>query len=501
MPAEQLNLLVLATAGVLLAGVAAVRLSQRSGMPGLLLFLLLGLLIGESGLGVQFSDAGLAQTVGTLLLAIILVDGGFTTQFRSLRPVLGRAAILATVGVVVSVGVTTALVFFVLGVDLRTAVILGAVASSTDAAATFSILRRLPIRSDTGTTLEAESGFNDPPVIVLVSVVTSDLWFESSPLAMLGTGVYQLIVGAVVGFAVAWLGQQVLARVALPASGLYPLATLATAMVAFATAGLAGGSGLLACYVAGLWLGNAPLPHRRTTEGFSEALAWLAQIGLFVMLGLLASPSRLPDAVLPALVVGGALTFIARPVSVAVCLTPLRVPWPEQVFVSWAGLRGAVPIVLASIPMTVGLPGAERIFDVVFLLVVMFTLLQGPLLPAVARWTGVVDPGAAQQIDFESAPLEQAGVSVLSFAVPRGSRLAGTHLDELRLPGRAVVSLLLRDGEPLQPQGSLRLMVGDQVVVAVPTADVAATEERFRVVGRAGRLATWHDRVTRRRDG
>lgn len=500
MPAEQLNLLVLAAAGVLLAGLAAVRLSQRSGMPGLLLFLLLGLLIGESGLGVQFSDAGLAQTAGTLLLGIILVEGGFTTQFSSLRPVLDRAAILATVGVLVSVGVTSALVFWTLGVDLRTAVILGAVASSTDAAATFAILRRLPIRADTRATLEAESGFNDPPVIVLVSVVTSDLWFESSPLLMLGTGVYQLAVGAVVGLAVAWLGQHVLARSALPASGLYPLATLATAMVAFATAGLVGASGLLACYVAGLWLGNAPLPHRRTTEGFAEALAWLAQMGLFVMLGLLASPARLPDAVVPALVVGGALTFIARPVSVAVCLTPLRVGFREQAFVSWSGLRGAVPIVLASIPMTVGLPGAERIFDVVFLLVVVFTLLQGPLLPVVARWTGVVDPGAGLQLDFESAPLEQAGVSVLSFAVPEGSRLSGTHLDELRLPGRAVVSIVLRDGEPVPPHGALRLRTGDQLVVAVPAGDVAATQERFRVVSRAGRLATWHDRLRRPRD-
>lgn len=487
----ELNLIVLAIAGVLIAAVAAVRLSHRSGMPGLLLFLLLGLAIGEAGLGLRFDDVALAQVVATLLLGVILLEGGFTTRIEDLRPVLGRAAILASAGVLVSVAVTTGLVYWILDVDLRTAVILGAVAASTDAAATFSILRKMPIKQRTRATLEAESGFNDPPVIILIAVVTSDLWAAASPAAMLGSGLYQLAVGAAIGLAVARAGQWLLTRTALPASGLYPLATLAVGMVAFAAAGLAGGSALLACYVGGLWLGNAPLPHRRTTEGFAESLAWLAQMGLFIMLGLLASPARLPDAILPALVVGAALTFVARPASVTACLAPLRVRLPEQLFISWAGLRGAVPIVLATIPMTAGLPSAERIFDIVFLLVVVFTLIQGPLLPLVSRLTGVLDPAAGVRPDFESAPFEQAEVSVLTFAVPPEGRLAGVHVDELRLPAGAIVSMVLREGRVLAGEGALRLRVGDQVVVAAHDSVLSAAEDRLSAVNRGGRLARW----------
>lgn len=487
----EVNLVVLIVAGVLVAAVAAVRLSNRSGMPGLLLFLLLGLVLGESGLGIRFDDAPLAQVAGSLLLGVILLEGGFTTRIADLRPVAVQASVLASLGVVVSVTVTSALVWLVLDVDFRTAVILGAVASSTDAAATFAILRRLPIRQRIRATLEAESGFNDPPVIILVAVVTSDLWGTASPLTMVATGVYQLVVGAVIGVLVALVGQWVLRRTALPASGLYPLATLAVGMLAFAAAGLAGASELLACYLAGVVLGNSPLPHRRTTEGFAEALAWLSQMTLFIMLGLLASPSRLPGAVLPALVVGSALTFVARPVSVLVSLAPFRVPWREQGFIAWAGLRGAVPIVLATIPISAGLPDAHRIFDVVFLLVAVFTLIQGPLLPAVSRLTQVVDAAAARPLDVESAPLEQAGVSVLSFAVPRSSRLAGLRIDELRLPAGAVVSLVLRAGRPLPLDDALVLRPDDQLVVAAPDHAVGLVEDRLSSISRRGRLARW----------
>ncbi len=486
-----LYLVVLAVAAVLVASVAAVRLSHRSGLPGLLLFLLLGLGIGESGLGVTFDDAVVAQVAGTLLLGMILLEGGFTTRFDDLRPVLGRSAVLASAGVLASVAVTTGLVYLMLDVDLRTAVILGAVASSTDAAATFSILRRIRIKPRTRATLEAESGFNDPPVIILIAVVTSDLWNEASAAAMVGSGLYQLAMGAAVGFVVALVGQWLLTHVALSASGLYPIATLAVGMVAFASAGLLGASGLLACYVAGLWLGNASLPHRRTTEGFAESLAWLSQMGLFIMLGLLATPSRLPDAILPALVVGAALTFVARPFSVAVCLAPMRVGLGEQAFISWAGLRGAVPIVLATIPMTAGLPSAHRIFDIVFLLVVVFTLIQGPLLPLVSRLTGVTDAGAGVQLDFESAPFEQAAVSTLTFAVPPGSRLAGTRVDELRLPVGAIVSMVLREGVAVAGEPSLRIVVGDQLVIATHAGVLRDAQHRIAAVHRSGRLARW----------
>ncbi|GAB2635285.1 potassium/proton antiporter [Kribbella swartbergensis] len=490
-PAD-LNVVVLAGTLVLLAGVAAVRVSTRAGLPSLLLYLAIGLTIGESGLGLDFEDTGLTMILGSLALAVILAEGGLTTRWQVIRPVAGLALVLATVGVAVSVTVTAGLAYLALDVDPRTALLLGAVVSSTDAAAVFAVMRQLPLQRRLRATLEAESGFNDPPVIILVTVVTSDAWNEASAGAVAVMMLRQLLIGAVVGLAIARAGQWLLSRSALPAAGLYPLATIAIALLAFAVAGIAGGSPFLAVYVAGLWLGNAALPHRGATQGFAEGLAWLAQIGLFVMLGLLASPSRLPDTLLPALIVGGALLVIARPLSMLVCATPFRIPWREQAFMSWAGLRGAVPIVLATIPVTVGLPSAQRIFDVVFLLVIVFTLIQGPTLSLVARRLGVQESMATRDVRIESAPLEELDATVLQFTVPDNSRLAGVSVAELRLPDDAVVTLIHREGRLFVPDQNTVLRANDHVLLAAANGGRAVTERRLRAVSRAGRLAYWH---------
>lgn len=495
-PAD-LNVSLLLGAGVLIIAVAAVRITSRAGLPSLLVYLAIGLVIGESGLGVQFEDADLTQVLGTVALAVILAEGGFTTDWRSVRPVAPLAGVLATVGVGVSVAVTSSLAYLLLDVDLRTAILLGAVASSTDAAAVFSVLRALPVRSRLRATVEAESGFNDPPVIILVTVVASDAWDGSPGIGLLGAVGYQLVLGLALGFVVARVGLWVLARSALPASGLYPIATLAIAFLAFAVAGSSGGSALMAIYVAGLTLGNADLPHRAATASFIDGLAWLAQIGLFVLLGLLASPERLWEALPTAVVVGGALTLVARPLSVAVSATPFRVPWRDQAFISWAGLRGAVPIVLATIPLSAGLPGATRIFDVVFLLVVVFTLVQGPTLPWVARRLGAVAAQNPREVDVESAPLESVGAALLQFAVPPGSRLAGVEVAELRLPPDVAVSLVLREGRLFSPTGSTALRHGDHVLVAAPREARQAVERRLRAVSEHGRLAGWHRSLDR----
>lgn len=491
MNAEDLNVVVLAVTLVLLVGVAAVRVSSRVGLPSLLLYLAIGLALGESGLGLRFEDLNLTMILGSLALAMILAEGGFTTRWSVVRPVAPLSLVLATVGVGISVAVTGTLAHLILDVDLRTAVLLGAVASSTDAAAVFAVLRSMPLQRRLRAALEAESGFNDPPVIILVSVVASDAWSESGAVSIGGAMLVQLVLGAGLGLVVARVGQWVLARSALPSAGLYPLATVAFAMLAFAVAGVAGGSPFLAVYVAGLWLGNAPLPHRNATTGFAEGLAWLAQIGLFVMLGLLASPSRLVDAVIPAAVVGCALTLVARPISVALCATPFRVPWREQVFMSWAGLRGAVPIVLATIPMTRGLPEADRIFDVVFLLVVGFTLVQGPTLPALARRLGLAESDASREVHIDAAPLEEIDASLLQFDLPPQSRLAGVALFEVRLPAEAAVSMIVRDGRLFVPDENTVLRSGDRLLLATSNPARETTERRLRAVSRAGRLAQW----------
>lgn len=288
MSADDLNITILAVTVVLLIGVVAVRLSSRLGLPGLLLYLGIGLAIGESGAGLRFEDVDLTMILGSVALAVILAEGGFTTQWSVTRPVAAMSAVLATVGVAISVAVTGGLAYVFLDVDVRTALLLGAIVSSTDAAAVFSVMRQLPVLPRLRAVLEAESGFNDPPVIILVTVITSDAWDEADAWAIGGLMLYQLVVGATVGVAVAVTGRWLLARTALPSAGLYPLATFAILFLAYALAGLAGGSPFLAIYVAGMWLGNAALSHRNATLGFAEGLAWLAQIGLFIMLGLLA---------------------------------------------------------------------------------------------------------------------------------------------------------------------------------------------------------------------
>lgn len=493
MSAADLNHVVVAVTLVLLLAAIAVRVSSRAGLPSLLLYLAIGLAIGEAGLGVGFDDAELAQILGSVALALILADGGLTTRWGETRPVLGISLVLATVGVAISVAVTSSLAYLLLDVDVRTAVLLGAIASSTDAAAVFTATRSLRLRPHIRSTLEAESGFNDPPVIILVTLVTSDLWFDLSlPSAILAFA-QQMLVGAFVGALVAALAAQVLSRIALPATGLYPLATLAFAMLAFGAAGVAGGSPFVGVYVAGLVLGNAALPHRQATLGFAEGVSWLSQIGLFVLLGLLASPDRLPDAVIPALIVGAVLTFVARPISVVLCATPFRFSAREQAFMSWAGLRGAVPIMLATLPITAGLPSAHRIFDVTFLLVVMFTLVQGPLLPTLSKRLGVVEPDQAGELEIESAPMEEIGATMLTFDVPAGSRLRGVAVGELRLPPSTLIAMILRDDGLFVPNGRDVLRPGDHLILATTEEDRGRVERRLEAVSRGGRLVYWLD--------
>ncbi|WP_148572341.1 potassium/proton antiporter [Nocardioides caldifontis] len=499
-PAD-LNVVLLVGTGVLLIGVGAVRVSTGLGLPSLLLYLAIGLAIGEAGLGVDFTDADLTATLGSLALGVILAEGGLTTDWKVVRPVSRLALVLASLGVLVSVAVTTSLAYLLLDVDLRTAVLLGAVVSSTDAAAVFAVLRQMRILPRTRAVLEAESGFNDPPVIILVTLVVSDQW-DSLNAGTVALGfLQQLVIGAVIGVLVAKVGRWVLTRTALPSTGLYPLSTMAFALLAYGIAGVAGGSPFLAVYVAALVLGNADLPHRTATRGFAEGLAWMAQIGLFVLLGLLAAPERLVDALVPALVVGVALTFVARPLSVVICSAPFRVPWREQAFMSWAGLRGAVPIVLATMPMSAGLDGAQRVFDVVFLLVVVFTLVQGPTLPWFADRTGVGAPSHTKELAIEFAPFEELKATMLSLDVPPGSRLAGVHVSELRLPGDAVLSLVMRDKVLFVPGPGTQLRTGDHLLIAAGDTHRAAAEERLREISRGGRLARWHAEDTARPSG
>ncbi|WP_415950195.1 potassium/proton antiporter [Streptomyces sp. KLOTTS4A1] len=491
MTVHQLNELLLISSLVLLIAVAAVRISSRSGLPSLLLYLGIGIAIGQDGIfNVTFDNAELTQVIGYAALVVILAEGGLGTQWKDIRPALPAAMVMSTAGVAISVAVTAAGAHYLVGLEWRQALIIGAVVSSTDAAAVFSVLRKVPLPSRVTGVLEAESGFNDAPVVILVVAFSSidpvRAWY-----VLIGDIALQLAIGAAIGLAVGFLGAWGLRHIALPASGLYPIAVMAIAVTAYAAGASAHGSGFLAVYLASMVLGNAKLPHWPATRGFADGLGWIAQIGMFVLLGLLVTPSHLIGDFWPAVVIGLILTVVARPLSVLLGLLPFRIPWREQALMSWAGLRGAVPIILATIPMVSGIRGNERIFNIVFVLVVVYTLIQGPTLPWLARALKLGKSGEAADLGVESAPLERLRGHLLSVAIPESSKMHGVEVGELRLPAGAAVTLVVRDEKSFVPGPTTVLRRGDELLVVATDPVRDATEKRLRDVGQGGKLAGW----------
>ncbi|MFF7591802.1 potassium/proton antiporter [Kitasatospora purpeofusca] len=496
MNVDHLNQLLLEFSVILLIAVVAVRVSTKSGLPSLLIYLGIGVALGQNGLGISFDNAELTQVLGYAALVVILAEGGLKTNWREARPVMGAATVLATVGVGISVFVTAAGAHWLVGLDWRTSLLLGAIVSSTDAAAVFSVLRTVPLPRRLTGLLEAESGFNDAPVVILVvafaAVGEPDPWY-----VLIGTILAELAIGLAVGLAIGKLGAYGVKRVALPSSGLYPIAVLALTVLAYAGGALLHGSGFLAVYVTAVILGNSKLPHGPAVRGFADGLAWIGQIGMFVLLGLLCAPESMGSAVVPALVIGTVLVFVARPLSVVLTLTPFRLPLREQALLSWAGLRGAVPIVLATIPMVSGAPMAQDVFNIVFILVVVFTLLQGPTLPWVAKGLRIGDGSMGQDLGIESAPLEKLHGHLLSVALAPDSRMSGVEIGELRLPTGAAVTLVVREGSSFVPDKATVLRGGDELLVVTTDAVGEAAERRLRAVDKGGKLADWlHGRGT-----
>ena len=401
-----LDLALLIGAAVALVAVFAARLGSRLGLPALLLFLAVGMALGESGLGIRFDDAQLAHDLGFAALVVILAEGGLTTRWNEVRPSLAAAISLATVGVLASIGLVTLFAHFILRLPLPVAALLGAVTAPTDSAAVFSVLRGVPLPARLRAMLEGESGLNDAPTVLLVVLFTEIAIGHpvSSIPAVAGLVIGELVGGIAVGMVVGVVAVFLMRRIALPASGLYPLATLAWAVGAYGLGVLAHVSGFAAVYVCSVVLGNGRLPHRHAVRSFAEGIGWVSQIGLFVMLGLLASPGRITLRIVVVGIIGGLfLTLIARPVSVMISTASLRVPWRHQVFLSWAGLRGAVPIILATVQMAQRMPHADQLFDVVLVFVVVFTALQAPTLPWFGRRLGLVAEQTSE-VEIEAAP-------------------------------------------------------------------------------------------------
>jgi potassium/hydrogen antiporter len=489
---DQLDRAMLVASAVLLLAIVAVRLSVLAGLPSLLFYLFLGIALGESGFGIAFDDAQLAHALGFAALVIILTEGGLTTSWSEIRPAMRSGALLATVGVAVGVAVMTVGAHFVLGISWQLSVLLAAITAPTDAAAVFSVLRRVPLPRRLTGALEAESGLNDAPTVLLVTLASQGDLFEHGVLALFAIVAAELTGGVLFGAAVGFGGSWVLRRVALPASGLYPLAVLSFSVLSYAGASALHTSGFAAVYTAAVILGNTELPHRAATRSFAEGLGWLSQIGLFVMLGLLISPSGIDStSVWRALAAGAILTVVARPLSVFLSTVWQRTSIADMTFISWAGLRGAVPIVLATIPLSAGVEGADKLFNIVFVLVVLDTLVTGPTLPGLARRLKLATAGEVRDLDIESAPLERLAADLLQIRITRRSQMHGVEVGELRLPPGASVTLIVREGQTKVPTERTVLKRGDDLLVVTPRKVKDRTEGRLRSVSQSGRLASW----------
>jgi potassium/hydrogen antiporter len=469
--------LLLATCGLLLAiSVLFSRASQRFGFPIAILFLLVGMLAGSEGIGrIEFDDYGFAFRIGTLALALILFDGGLNTPLTALRKVAAPAVTLATVGVAAVAGLT-AIGAHLLGLGWPEALLLGAVISSTDAAAVFSVLRGsgLHLKRRVGVTLEVESGINDPAAIILTTVLTANLLRPGSGLGwrIPFEVLIQMVVGGAIGWAVGYAGRMLLSRLSLSTSGLYPVVTLALALFSFGAATLLRGSGFLAVYLTGLILGNGPLPYRLGLLRVHDALAWLSQVGMFLILGLLVFPSRLIDVAGVGFAIAMLLAFVVRPLVVALVLAPFRYPPREVLYIGWVGLRGAVPIVLATFPVLAGAPGAGRLFDLVFIIVVAGTLIPGATVGWITRRLGLQsnEPPAPQAVlAIESRQPLQG--ELMSFYIDHAVAVVGVPLEELPLPDGCAVALIIRGAKLVPPKPGTILQAGDHVHVIAPPED------------------------------
>jgi potassium/hydrogen antiporter len=458
-------------AGVLLAaGIVGALLADRVRVPALLLFLGLGMLAGSEAIGgIHFSNYDLARTLGTIALVLILFEGGLTSGWSEIRPVLGTAASLATIGTLATALLAGVAAKWIFGLTWLEGMIVGAAIAATDSAAIFAVLRNSTLEKRLARSLEGESGMNDP--VALLLVIGFIEWIQQpnyGPADMIGLIALKIAVGIVVGLLLGKLAVWVLTRVELPSDGIYPVATIAAAALAYGVSEIAHGSGLLAVYLTALALGGARIPARRSVVSFHEGLGWVSQIGLFILLGLLVFPGDLGSVAVKGLALSAVLIFLARPIAtfLATAFTSFNVR--EKVMLGWAGLRGATPIWLATFPVVAGVRSGEEEFAIVFFVVVTSTLVQGASFePLANRLRLTTDEPALPQRLFESGRIRQMGGDVIAFRLPEGAAAAGHRVRELELPREALVNVIVRDGHAIPPRGSTQLKGGDELHILV----------------------------------
>ncbi len=454
---------------LLLLSVLVSKISDRLGIPALLLFLILGMLAGADGPGgIYFDDPALAQFVGVVALVLILFSGGLDTEWKRVRSVLKEGLLLSTLGVFITALVVGFFAAVLLDFSLVEGLLLGSIVSSTDAAAVFSVLgsKGISLKSKLKSLLELESGSNDPMAIFLtVGLIRLITQPNSSPLSLIGLFIQQMLIGAVLGYGLGKVMLFLVNHLKLGYEGLYPVLTLSLVFLTFGLTDILGGSGFLAVYLAGIVLGHHDFIHKRSLLRFHDGLAWLMQIAMFLTLGLLVFPSRLVSIMGIGLLITGFLMVVARPLGVMVSLWSSAFNWREKTFLSWVGLRGAVPIILATFPLLARIPQADLIFNVIFFIVLTSVLFQGTSIPLLARRLGVEEQAARRVYPIGYTPMRGLKGELKELAVPPHSYMAGKAIVELGLPPNFLIILIARDHEFVLPSGGTMLQGGDTLLV------------------------------------
>jgi len=488
--AVALEIIFLGISLLFLISIIANKFSERLGVPALLIFLIVGMLAGSEGPGgIPFDDPTLAQLIGIVALAYILFSGGLDTRWEEIQPVLWPGIALSTVGVILTAVLLGAFAVLVLGFSPLTGLLLGAVVASTDAAAVFSILRtaRARLKGNLRPFLEFESGSNDPMAVLLTTgIIGLILTPGSSIFDLVPTFVQQMAVGGLMGYGLGRFTVWLINRIKLETEGLYPVLTLAMVLLVYGLTSVVGGNGFIAVYLAGLIIGNSVIVHKKSLIRFYDGIAWLMQIVMFLALGLLVFPSQLASAFVPGLLAALFLILIARPVAVLLTLLPWKMPMNEKALISWVGLRGAVPIILATYPLVAGVPDAALIFNVVFFIVLVSALVHGTSIPTVARWLGLAAPleekrKLSREFDVDpNTPSE-----LIELTIPADAAVVGKQVVDLRLPEGALIILMQKGDDRFVPCGSTVIEAGDTLLLLTTDDLVESVRARFLETGEA----------------
>ena len=469
---------------------------SKYGVPVLLLFLFVGMIFGSDGFGLVFENVQVAQTISSICLCVILFSGGLDTKLEEIKPVIGPGVVLATVGVLLTALLTGAFIYWLsgkmfpsLGISLVTAFLLASTFSSTDSASVFGILRSkgLILKNNLRPLLELESGSNDPMAYMLTLMFMEIIRSGDNPnygIVILMV-IVQLVVGALMGYLFGKGAVKVINRIKMENSSLYPILLLTIGLFIFAATYYLKGNGYLAVYIAGLVIGNSKFSHKRTSMNFMDGFAWMSQILLFLTLGLLVNPSELVDVIVPALIVSTFLIFFGRPIVVFLTLIPFRkIGFKDKVYISWVGLRGAVPIIFAILPLAAGdIPHARWIFNMVFVITIVSLLVQGTSLPMVARWLGLAEePTKYKKFeDFDVEFAEEIKSAMTEILITEDTLNYGKNLMEMPLPNKTLAVMVKRGEQYFVPTGQTELYAGDKLLVI--SDDEEALKETYSNIG------------------